>query len=222
MLDGLRLEPHEVLGIAADATPEQVREAFHAKSKKHHPDAGGDEWAFRIVARAYQILSARPDGARMARPPSRSAPKETSRIRPGVHDRGLDPARLVAVEVVWRRYEVGDFLDLLSEPPEQRNLGGSIQLTWPDSSSSPSQLPAEMAERILKALNAAFDDLRGRTPVTSAHSRIEAGRFEAQLTYPNGPVAGEAFKRLHVSLRARGLGVRQWTRDITVPRETVF
>lgn len=100
MLDGLKLEAHEVLGVAPDASPEAIREAYHAKSKKHHPDRGGDEWAFRVVARAYEILSARADGAA----PRRAAPSEISRVRPGVHDRGLDPARVVAVEVEWRRY----------------------------------------------------------------------------------------------------------------------
>ena len=116
------------------------------------------------------------------------------------------------------RYEVGDFLELLSEPSE-RNLGGSLHLHWPDPERPAGALPpAEQVERIHRALNAAFDDLRARTAATSARSNIADGRFEAELTYANGPLAADAFKRLHVSLRARGLGARQWTRDITVPR----
>lgn len=114
---------------------------------------------------------------------------------------------------------MGDFLELLSEPADRRNLAGSVRMSWPDPATpGPPPLPPEQVERVHKALNAAFDDLRHRTPTTSAQSRIEGGRFEARLTYPNGPLAGEAFKRLHVSLRARGLGVRQWTKDVTVPR----
>ena len=38
--------------------------------------------------------------------------------------------------------------------------------------------------------------------------------------YPSGSLAWDAFKTLHLSLKLRGLGVRQWTRDLTVPRET--
>ncbi|GEM_PF-3543978 len=34
----------------------EIQRAFRAKSKKHHPDLGGDEWAFRMVVRAYEIL----------------------------------------------------------------------------------------------------------------------------------------------------------------------
>jgi hypothetical protein len=42
--------------VGPDASLEEIHEAYRAKSKKHHPDAGGDEWAFRMVARAYEVL----------------------------------------------------------------------------------------------------------------------------------------------------------------------
>ena len=35
---------------------EEIKKAYREKSKKHHPDLGGDEWAFRMVLRAYEIL----------------------------------------------------------------------------------------------------------------------------------------------------------------------
>ena len=35
---------------------EEIDRAYRAKSKKHHPDLGGDEWAFRIVAHSFEIL----------------------------------------------------------------------------------------------------------------------------------------------------------------------
>jgi len=50
------LDPRTVLGVGPSASIEEVREAYRAKSKKHHPDMGGDEWAFRMVARAYEVL----------------------------------------------------------------------------------------------------------------------------------------------------------------------
>ena len=52
------LDPRTVLGVGPDASMEEIHEAFRAKSKKHHPDLGGDEWAFRMVARAYEVLKA--------------------------------------------------------------------------------------------------------------------------------------------------------------------
>ena len=38
------------------ASTEEIHEAYRLKSKKHHPDLGGDEWAFRMVTRAYEVL----------------------------------------------------------------------------------------------------------------------------------------------------------------------
>jgi hypothetical protein len=50
------LDPRSILGVRSDATLEEIERAFRAKSKKHHPDLGGDEWAFRVVARSFEIL----------------------------------------------------------------------------------------------------------------------------------------------------------------------
>jgi hypothetical protein len=52
------LDPRTVLGVAPNAALDEIHEAYRAKSKKHHPDLGGDEWAFRMVARAYEVLKA--------------------------------------------------------------------------------------------------------------------------------------------------------------------
>ena len=58
---GFSLDPRTVLGVGPRASLDEIREAYHLKSKKHHPDAGGDEWAFRMVARAYEVLKATAD-----------------------------------------------------------------------------------------------------------------------------------------------------------------
>jgi len=50
------MDPRTVLGVGPDASLDEIRDAYRAKSKKHHPDMGGDEWAFRMVARAYEVL----------------------------------------------------------------------------------------------------------------------------------------------------------------------
>ncbi len=50
-------DPYQILGISSEATLEQIRDAYRQKTKRHHPDVGGEEWAFRLVVRAYEILS---------------------------------------------------------------------------------------------------------------------------------------------------------------------
>lgn len=48
---------YETLGLAPDATPEQVKRAYRRLARKHHPDAGGDGEAFRRVQEAYETLA---------------------------------------------------------------------------------------------------------------------------------------------------------------------
>ena len=50
------LDPRTILGVSPDASLDEIHDAYRAKSKKHHPDMGGDEWAFRMVIRAYEVL----------------------------------------------------------------------------------------------------------------------------------------------------------------------
>jgi hypothetical protein len=62
MYHHFQLNPRTILGVGPDATAEQIHEAFREKSKKHHPDLGGDEWAFHMVARAYEVLRSTANG----------------------------------------------------------------------------------------------------------------------------------------------------------------
>ena len=220
MADGPAIDPHEVLGVSRGCSLENLRDAYRTKSKKHHPDSGGDEWAFRMVVWAHESLTQRYERDRLISM-TRESP-DVGRIRQGIQDKGVDPTRLVHVEVIWLRYEVEDVMDLLAEKKsgESRNLSGSLAITWPgeDVTVLPSQIPN--FTKILAALNAAFDDLRARTSTTRSQSRIEDDRFMANLGYATGKSAYEAFKHFHTNLQARGLGVKQWTRDVTLPRET--
>jgi hypothetical protein len=217
MAEGWEFDPYTILGLERGCTPQALRDAYHQKSRKHHPDHGGDDWAFKIVVRAYETLNQVMEREKLVSK-SREAP-DTGRIRAGVHDRGLDPARIVHIEMVWMRYEVGDLFELLADRADDRNLSGSLIIHWPgeDMADRAEKLPN--ADKILKALNAAFDELRQRTHPTGARSEIDAGRFKATLGYQNGQAAWEAFKLFHVGLKARGLGAKQWTRDVSIPRD---
>ncbi len=48
---------YELLGIARDASPDDVKRAYRRAARAHHPDAGGDEEAFKAATHAYQVLS---------------------------------------------------------------------------------------------------------------------------------------------------------------------
>ncbi|MCC5949180.1 MAG: J domain-containing protein [Nitriliruptoraceae bacterium] len=50
-------ELYDLLDLAEDASPDEVKRAYRRKAREHHPDAGGDEEAFKAVTHAYQVLS---------------------------------------------------------------------------------------------------------------------------------------------------------------------
>lgn len=48
---------HEVLGVSPDADREEIRRAFRAKLKTHHPDQGGSRERFLRIKEAYERLT---------------------------------------------------------------------------------------------------------------------------------------------------------------------
>jgi len=47
---------YDVLGVKKDASDAEIKKAFRALARKHHPDAGGDEEKFKSVNEAYEVL----------------------------------------------------------------------------------------------------------------------------------------------------------------------
>jgi hypothetical protein len=47
---------YDVLGVPASATPAEVRAAYRAAARDHHPDAGGDPARMRAVNVAWAVL----------------------------------------------------------------------------------------------------------------------------------------------------------------------
>ncbi|TVQ17164.1 MAG: hypothetical protein EA382_19195 [Spirochaetaceae bacterium] len=49
--------PYDTLGVGCDASDEQIRSAYRAMAKRHHPDSrGGDAAAFKAANEAYGLL----------------------------------------------------------------------------------------------------------------------------------------------------------------------
>src|SRR5207245_9378978 len=63
----MRRDPYEVLGVARDASEQEVKKAFRALARELHPDVNSHDPAaeekFKEAAEAYEVLS---DGERRA------------------------------------------------------------------------------------------------------------------------------------------------------------
>lgn len=229
-----QVDPGEILGVRADAPLQEIREAYRARAKKYHPDLGGDAWAFRLVAWAYETLStarvqARAAAEAAAAAPPRPQPVRTptakaaasgdERVRAGVHDEAADPSHVVDVELFLIRFEMESPFDLFSASPADRNLSCCLNVSWPSQGLDPRSVPDAASARILKDLAAAFEKAAGATVALDSQSTVRDGRFSGWLSYPTAIKTDEAFKVLHDALNARRLAVSQSTREVVIPRE---
>jgi len=229
-LFSFEIDPHKVLGVTAQASLHEIREAYRQKAKRYHPDAGGEDWSFRILVQAYEMLSsARVARATHAETPAQSRPDRRTRPRPtrgdeflrkGIHDAGVSPSRLVALELLCVRYlwEDAEYLWLTQRAPdEDRFLSCSLNLTWPDQELA-EQAKTDDPAAIVAGLREVFDHMIITTRVVTSRSRDDGARFVGWLSYSNFDRAWKTVNTLHELLMARGLGLRQWSRDLFIPR----
>ena len=93
MTGGGQVDPYAELGVARDASSEEIRRAYRRVARRHHPDVNRDPGGpqrFAAAARAYEILNDPPARARYDNPvpgpvPIRRSPKP----RPAVGRRAV-------------------------------------------------------------------------------------------------------------------------------------
>lgn len=51
------MDYYDILGVAKQASQDEIKKAFHRLAHKYHPDKGGDEKKFKEINEAYQVLS---------------------------------------------------------------------------------------------------------------------------------------------------------------------
>jgi hypothetical protein len=228
---GFEIDPHAILGVSVSASLQEIRDAYHAKARKHHPDHGGDDWAFRIVARSYEVLSTARVAGRAREEAGEPMPAErpaTRRqqpsdrgsewLRPGRRDPFIERPRVVDVEILVIRFELTDPTDVILKSPEERTLSSSLNVSWSAPPRGMRDSVDRDAELVHSLLIEAFAPMPERTEATSSWSRASDGKFEGWLSFPTATRAWEAFRVLHDALNDCGLGVNQWTRELVLPR----
>jgi hypothetical protein len=223
------IDPHVVLGVQESATLEQIREAYHRKSKMLHPDAGGEEWAFRVLVQSYETLStarvrraaiAETEGPPTAGAAVRAGQPSSETLRAGIHDKAVAPRLLIAVEHLCVRYLWDDaaYLWLVQKTSdEERFLSCSLNLSWPDQVEG-ALLSEREAEPIVASISEIFDHMVVSTRAITSRSHIDARQFGGWLSYSSFDRSLRALKVLHEAAKSRGLGLRQWSRDLFIPK----
>jgi hypothetical protein len=223
------IDPHTVLGVPESASLEQIRDAYRRKSKMLHPDAGGEEWAFRVLVQSYETLStarvrraaiAETEGPRTAAPANRAGVPSSETLRGGIHDKAVAPRLQIAVEHLCVRYLWDDaaYLWLVQKTSdEERFLSCSLNLSWPDQVEG-ALLSEREAAPIVASLSDIFDHMVVSTRAITSRSHIDLTQFGGWLSYSSFDRSLKALKVLHEAARSRGLGLRQWSRDLFIPK----
>ena len=218
--------------MTAQASLQEIRDAYKQKAKRYHPDAGGRGMVVSHPGaglRDAQLGARRPRHAR-SNPPaatsSRAASQAASghRVGPCRNSRHRRRTRLVWSASSSSACAISGTTPSISgspsaRPDEDRFLSCNLNLSWPD------QGVAERAETIQRSGGDPGDAARRLRP-DDHHRRgwSHRGRARTKTALPAGcpiptsTVPGNPSTRCTSCLRARGLGLRQWSRDLFIPR----
>jgi hypothetical protein len=243
MTHSFPFDPGSILGVPAGASLREIRDAYHQKSLKHHPDKGGDEWAFRLVSQAYEILSSARVVARANEDLDRSRPARSPHFEPHPSPKpgsAADPtadlkswggaarshegdspeavAKIVNAELLIIRFDLGSSLGLYAMSPGDRNLSCSLHIAWPVAELAETASTLPDAVRTLKKIGEALKAKGVRKHALKNQVSVNESRLEGWLTYPTAVMASEALEAFREALQKDGLTLEKQVREMAIPR----
>ena len=168
----------------------------------------------------------RPPLAALQAQPPRITPRAQTGARDesshaGIFDHETPRSRIVAVELLCIRYlwDDADYLWLSHRvPDEDRFLSCNLTMSWPDVDAAGRTLSHDEQANVLAILHQVFEHMTVHTRVVTSRSRVQDEQWSGWLAYSNFDRAYKAVGTLHEALKSGGLGMRQWSRDLFIPR----
>lgn len=223
------IDPAEVLGVAPDASLDEMQAAFRAKSKSLIPMPAATPGRFGSWPALIELMGE----ARVAwRRPRRTRHKR-GRPRPPLHLR-REPPRPIARSARGRRRR---------HPPGKagrgRASGHPVRAGRPapasddqPGGSQPERLaqpelagrglgprPGDAHREPIRVLGRVLLATAKQTGSHASSSRDQAGGFRGWIAYATAAEARHAFDVLRQDLRRHGFGVRQTIRNLSIPRD---
>ena len=113
------MDYYQTLGVAKDATDDDIKKAFRKLAMKHHPDRGGDEAQFKQIQEAYATLSDTQKRAQYDNPQPQFNGGGFGGFPPGF-------------EEMFRSGQFGDLFGFRQRPVKNRDLSLETQITLED------------------------------------------------------------------------------------------
>ncbi len=128
----------------------------------------------------------------------------------------------VGVERLSVRYEAEPHWLVADASRAEHSLSCSLNFKWPDMASV-SALASNPAlgpegERLLGRLAEVFEAMCLKTQVVTSRIRVNENSFSGWLSYPSVERASAAYRLLHGMLKSHGFEIKQWSRDLVIPR----
>ena len=164
---------YDLLGIARDANPGDIKKAFKHAALRHHPDKGGDTESFQKVQQALETLT----------DDNRRASYDRSLVRNRATD-GLNPAR--ANPVAFKRNSAASNSTNAGGNSNKDSSGpGAVEIP-----SNPSSLSSKELKELLSRLGVRCDDCLEKQDLLSRLSNRKL--FQRGATNANLDAMGHA------------------------------
>ncbi len=95
---------YDHLGIKPGASKDEIKRAYRNKSRKTHPDHGGDAEEFKVVSKAYKVLS---DDQRRARYDNGEDPEQMEQAEKTDEQEAQEVLARLLAEIITQNVDVG-------------------------------------------------------------------------------------------------------------------